>query len=356
MLTIFRSTFAIAATVLTFWALTGCDIINDGEGYCPEGVDLYFRYDYNVQRADMFADHVGSVTVYVFDNDGRYITQREDFNNATMQPLAADGYKMTFNLPQGEYRFIALATQRSTDEIMNLPGAKYRRSVLAYGDRSDKLTIKIDRQNGKVPNENLSLDTLWHGMTATSISVRPLEMSSTTISLTRDTKNLIVSLHQLDDPSGIDASDFDVTITDNNGYLAHDNSLLDDEMITYTPYETWTTEFNAGRDNEATERTPHYALSFNRLIHYPEASDNSRNALLTILNRKTGEAVARINLPDCLAQGRGAFEQRHYTEQEFLDREYDYKLDFFLKNGKWQYIRLSISLLNWSKHIQNVEF
>lgn len=354
MLTILRKTLAIAATVMSMSAISGCDVINDGEGYCPEGVDIYFKYDYNVQRADMFSDHVGGVTVYVFDKEGRYITEREEFNDATTRPLAADGYKMTFNLPQGEYRFIALAHQRSTNEIMNRPGAKYRRTILTAGDRPDKLTVKLDRHSGKVLNENLSLDTLWQGMTATSVTVRPLEMTATTISLVRDTKNLTVSLHQLDDPAGIDAADFDVYITDCNGHLAHDNSLLDDEMITYTPYETWTTEFNPRRADEAMERTPHYALSFNRLIHYPDATDNSRNALLTVVDRRSGAAVARINLPDCLAQGRGAFEQRHYTEQEFLDREYDYKLDFFLKGGTWQYMRLSVSLLNWSKRIQNV--
>lgn len=356
MLTILKKPLTIAVAALSVSAIAGCGLINDEEGYCPEGVDIYFKYDYNVQRADMFADHVGGVTVYVFDNEGRYITEREDFNTAASRPLAADGYKMTFNLPQGEYRFIALANQRSTDEINNRPGAKFRRSILATGDSPDKLTVKLDRHEAKVLNENLSLDTLWHGMTATGITVRPLEMTSTTISLVRDTKNLTVSLHQLDDPAGIDAADFDVYITDHNGHLAHDNSLLDDEMITYTPYETWTTEFNPGRSDEPIERTPHYALSFNRLIHYPRATENSRNAVLTIVNRKTGDAVARINLPDCLAQGRGAFEHRHYTEQEFLDREYDYKLDFFLKDGTWQYIRLSVSLLNWSKRIQNVGF
>ncbi|EKC70454.1 lipoprotein, partial [human gut metagenome] len=80
------------------------------------------------------------------------------------------------------------------------------------------------------------------------------------------------------------------------------------------------------------------------------------NAILTITNKTTGEEVARINLADYLAQGRGAFEARHYSAQEFLDREYDYKLDFFLQGNQWKYVQLSISILDWSKRIQRVDF
>ena len=120
--------------------------------------------------------------------------------------------------------------------------------------------------------------------------------------------------------------------------------------MTYTPYYTWTTEFK-DKEGNVKERTAHAALMFPRLIWHP-AKENDKNAILTITNKTTGEEVACIiNLADCLAQGRGAFEARHYSEQEFLDREYDYKLDFFLQGNKWKYAMLSISILDWSKRI-----
>lgn len=46
------------------------DWIYEDRSGCDRGVYLNFRYDYNLQRADMFSDHVGGVTVYVFDADG----------------------------------------------------------------------------------------------------------------------------------------------------------------------------------------------------------------------------------------------------------------------------------------------
>ena len=173
------------------------------------------------------------------------------------------------------------------------------------------------------------------------------------ISLVRDTKQLTISLHQLDEPADIHAEDFSYQITDANGYINYDNTLLPDEELTYTPYKTWTTEFTTP-EGTVQERTAHAALMFSRLVLHP-VTENNKNAVLSIWNKKTGEEVVRINLADFLAQGRGAFEALNYSAQEFLDREYDYKLDFFLKGDKWQYVKLGISILDWSKRIQRAD-
>lgn len=359
----------VRATVLTlaFTASVGCSLMHDDLPDCPEGVDLKFVYDYNVQRADMFSHHVGGVTVYVFDENGKYVTEKEEFNTASSSPLAAAGYKMHLSLPEGVYSFIAVAHQKGTAEINAAPGAKFRRTEFAAGHPKENLNIRLDRVNGRVEHQGVHLDTLWHGMSAEPVRIVDMQKAEQTISLMRNTNNLTVSLHQLDNPAAISHDDFDVVITDRNGTTGHDNSLLDDEELTYTPYAAWTTDFDDGTSEGNTgskapgrgsraiaERTAHYGIAFNRLWHYADPADNARNARLTIVSRKTGEQVAQINLPDCLAQGRGAFEFYNYTPQEFLDREYDYHLDFFLKDGTWEYARLSISLLSWSKRIQNV--
>lgn len=337
--------------------LSSCSMIHEDLEPCPSGVDLEFVYDYNIQRADMFNDHVGSVTVYVFDSNGRYLTSKEESNSAAGSPLASPLYRMHLDLAPGTYSFIALAHQKSLDKCHSAPGAKYRRSPLSpSASNMEDLLVTLDREEGRVNHEGVSLDTLWHGMSRQPLVVRDMEEASQTISLMRDTKNLTVSLHNLDNPADISLDDFDVKITSANGLLGHDNSVLPDETLTYTPYASWATEFGSdGSRTDILERTPHYALSFNRLVHYPSASDNAANALLTITNRKNGKEVARINLPDCLAQGRGAFEYINYSPQEFLDREHDYKLDFFIKGDSWQYVDLSISVLSWAKRIQKVE-
>lgn len=342
-------------------AASGCSSIFDDLEPCSSGVDLKFVYDYNIDRADMFPDHVGAVTVYVFDEQGNYISSKEELNTPEEKPLAEPLYSMHLDLEPGTYSFIALAHQRGYDECLSNPGAKYRRSAMSpTRSTASDLTVTLDREGGVVKHAGMHLDTLWHGMSAEPLTVRDMEAASQTISLMRDTKNLTISLHNLDNPADMDIDEFEIAITNDNGKIGHDNTLLDDETLTYTPYALWNTSFatkgEEGDQNDRLERTAHAALAFNRIMHYPDAADNNRNALLTITNRTTGKTVARINLPDCLAQGRGAFEYLHYSPQEFLDREHDYKLDFFIRGDKWQYAELSISILSWSKRIQNLEF
>lgn len=343
-------------------SLSSCSLMHDDLEPCPSGVELSFVYDYNIQRADMFNAHVGGVTVYVFDADGNYLTQQEEFNTDSSSPLAEHTYRMHLDLAPGTYQFIAVAHQKSYSECLASAGSKYRRTSLsASTGRMEDLEIMLDRENGSVNHAGVPLDLLWHGMSDAPLEVRDMEEAHQTISLMRDTKMLTVSLHQLDDPADISSDDFDIQLTAANGRLAHDNSLLDDELLTYTPYAQWTTEFTSSGSRAAgdsgediLERTAHSALSFNRVILYPSAADNNRNAMLTVTNNTTGTTVARINLPDCLAQGRGAFEYYNYTPQEFLDREYNYKLDFFLRGDTWEYVDLSISIASWSKRIQRV--
>ena len=67
--------------------LSGCNMMETDLSACPMGLYVHFKYDYNIERADMFADHVGSVTVYVFDENGKFVTQKEESNTAESKPL-----------------------------------------------------------------------------------------------------------------------------------------------------------------------------------------------------------------------------------------------------------------------------
>lgn len=261
---------------------------------------------------------------------------------------------MRINLEPGKYRFATFAFQKKYEDALAQPGAKFQIALPQQGDNITALHARLDREQGKVNNQSQPLDTLWQGLSNELVEVKDLQVTRHTIGLVRDTKQLTISLHQTDEPANINADDFSYQITNANGDISYDNSLLPDEELTYTPYYTWTTEFKDTEGN-VKERTAHAALMFSRLIWHP-AEENDKNAILTITNKTTGEEVARINLADFLAQGRGAFEARHYSEQEFLDREYDYKLDFFLQGNQWKYVQLSISILDWSKRIQRVDF
>ncbi len=353
-----RRSGAILSAIMGGILLAGCSLWHDDLPECPDGADVEFVYDYNVQRADMFNAHVGGVTVFVFDSEGRFVTSKEEFNTAEAAPLREHGYRMHLDLQPGEYRLLAQAFQCGTGCVMSGAGAKFRTEPLKPGDGMQAFRTRLDREAGQVVNDGLPLDTLWRSMGETSLVVRDMEQSTARIPLMRITKNLHITLRQLDDPADISADDFEVTVTARNGLLSYDNSLLDDEWIVYTPWKTWTGEFpdpdeptaqGAIAFAEIRERTANMQLSLSRLVW--RAADDEP-AMLTIRNRNTGEVVAEINLPDCLAKGRNAFELENYSVQEFLDRESEYRLDFFLKGGKWVYAKLGISVLGWSYRLQ----
>ena len=334
--------------------LASCnDLMHDDLPPCDMGVDLQFKYDYNVQRADMFKDHVGGLCVFVYDEQGNFIARHDAYNDATSQPLKDPNYAMRINLEPGKYRFATFAFQKKYEDALAQPGAKFQIALPQQGDNITALHARLDREQGKVNNQSQPLDTLWQGLSNELVEVKDLQVTRHTIGLVRDTKQLTISLHQTDEPANIHADDFSYQITNANGDINYDNSLLPDEELTYTPYYTWTTEFKDTEGN-VKERTAHAALMFSRLIWHPKEKD--KNAILTITNKTTGEEVVRINLADYLAQGRGVFEARHYSEQEFLDREYDYKLDFFLQGNQWRYAEIRISILDWVKRIQRVDF
>ena len=79
---------------------------------CPQGLDIHFKYNYNLQRADMFTDHVGAVSVYLFDANGHYLEQRTVQNTAAAQPLKSKDFCVHFDIAPGTYQYQAVAFQR----------------------------------------------------------------------------------------------------------------------------------------------------------------------------------------------------------------------------------------------------
>ena len=123
----FKIKTLIALTALT--TLASCSMMSDDLEDCPQGLSVEFVYDYNVERADMFNDHVGSVTLYVYDQAGQLVRTQTEDNTAASQPLRNPNYRMTVDgLQPGEYRLLALANQRRYADISQLSGVRYLRA------------------------------------------------------------------------------------------------------------------------------------------------------------------------------------------------------------------------------------
>ena len=365
---------------MTAMALSSCDMMTEDLSDCPTGLYVNFVYDYNIQRADMFKDHVGGLTLYVFDESDQLVAQR----SVSGSLLTRYGYKIHFTedelAPDHLYRLIAVAMQNDWATASATTG--YKPTI--GGNRQSlnvSLTHQVDTPYGIVSNV-APLDTLWHTLAVLKTdagnlpAVTRYRLSSTgavssngvdqvdvvsgvptyaTVSLIRDTNHLNISLRELDTPEEVKDEDYDVFIIDANTDVDFANNLVTPgDSVVYRPYAQWTTVIN-GTGNIAADYSAHYDLMFNRLMYNTTTNDN---AVLCIRNKKSGESIAMLNLPYILSTGRMAYEINNYSPQEYLDREYDYRLELFLKGGKWakgSFISVCVDVLSWAKRIQYIE-
>lgn len=406
----FLHKLAGAAILATTIFATSCTMMTEDIDDCPSGLYVRFVYDYNTMRSDMFNDHVGHVTLYIYDEDGHKVAERSVSNTAQDRPLAKYGYAMHFDpseLAPGRYRLQAIGLQNDWEASQSTDRAKYVRTAGHTEAQSFNITLEHSEQpdaetsRHTVDHHKLPLDTLWHTLkvmsyapvngravpdihsTKAPYSIYPMEeqyvtivadrATYATVSLIRDTKHLNITLRQRNNKADMYHSRYEVTIDDDNSLLAHDNSIVPNHPLRYTPFAGWTTKFsNNGLEYESgdlmptgakiasradgdgcdVERTAHFNVMYNRVMY---SDDKDKAAILRIRNKETGVDVATINLPAILAQGRTAYEYYNYSPQEYLDREHDYHLDFILKGDTWEYIDVKIDILSWSKRVQNVK-
>lgn len=361
-------------------ALCSCKMMKEDLSDCPTGLYVNFVYDYNIQRADMFKDHVGGLTLYVFDESDHIAAQR----TVSGSELNRYGYNIHFSeselAPDHQYRLLAVAMQK--DWAFASPTTGYKPAI---GDNRQSLKVTLAHQKG-TPYGSVSnsapLDTVWHTLTtlradgenlpgatkyhldlngkASSngtdlISVVRGEPTYATVSLIRDTKHLNISLRELDTPEQVRDEDYEVFIIDANTEVDYQNNLISTtDSVVYRPYAQWTTVVE-DNGSVAADYSAHYDLMFNRLMYNTTTNEN---AVLCIRKKSTGENIAMLNLPYILCTGRMAYEIYSYSPQEYLDREYDYRLELFLKNGRWaqgSFISVCVDVLSWARRIQYVE-
>lgn len=346
----------------------------------PAKVLVSLKYDYNIQRADMRKDHVGWTRVVALNEDNKIVDERIVSNSDAQRPLAENDFAVDFTgLAPGRYHFMATAFQRNYDDLVSGSGARFRVAFPEKGKSVETYRAVLDRASAVTENgfhtvqaPQCGLDTLWIGQSIVEgglVVPAPTpgyeSIVRDTVSLVRDTKYIHLTLHQIDHREDIYDTTFEVRIISSNGVLAWNNDVPEDDNLEYLPFAAWTTALSqngvaydseseaqlAPEDDPIVERAAHFDISCSRLVYY---AMEDRNAELQIINRSNGKEVVRINLPYYLSFGRDAYSTRNYSRQEYLDREYDYHLDFFLRDGTWwDSMTLSVNILPWAMRFQH---
>lgn len=330
------------ATLLIALSFSSCkdSFIYEGEGDCNVYYNISFKYDYNMKFADAFAKEVNSVALFVFDTNNTLvksvIVDDESVKNAN--------FSIPLELPAGRYELLAWAGLKNTNSFKLLADAKVGVT------KRQELQVKMNRKavNGEaVVDEDLS--ALFHGMMSLDFPANPGTYNAT-MSLMKNTNSIRIMLQQMSD--GMVAEKFRYEITADNGYMDWNNNILEDEMLTYKPWYvvTGTADYqpdygiNADQSSDGTVSVAIAEFTLGRMI-------DGKSPILTIWNIEEDRKVFSIPIADYALLVKGYY-NRDMNNQEYLDRQDEYTMTFFLdEDGDW--LSASILVNSWRVVLNN---
>lgn len=305
---------------------TSC--IKDG---MDEDCNSYIRfvYDYNLEYIDLFHKQATKMNLYVFDENGRYVTELKEESGSFKQ-----GYLMPLPESMRGKKYIAVAWSglygESYDNTSLIPGVSGLEDLEVSVNH-----LKTRAGSGTVDRE---LHPLWHGK-QTELAPR-YNNDVTTVSLLKNTNKFRIVMQRLDD-DGIDVNDYDFRIVSPNGRYNHENGLLGDErdgQITYTAYYT---------ENDP-ETGAIAEMNSLRLM-----TDKENRLIIT--HKTSGNVLLDISLNKYL----NALRLQQYADiplQEYLDRCDKYGIILFFKglDGEGNYISADIEINGWMVREQEI--
>ena len=363
-----------AAALMT---VGGCNLMHDDMPPCATdpkvSVVVNFVYDYNMDDEDRFDSEVGSVFLYVFEEDSTFVNRFEKrlIDIDTEHP----DFSMTFDandnndIEMGKtYHFVAVASSKATgyDDSQDTPGFKLVNEMIPgrskLGDyilrlnRDDKMFSDFDfgviDYRSDYSGPDAMIDTVWTpkpGQVQThtipylkadfdSAEQIPDHVEEVKIPMMRVTNSIEVALTSPNFTAMTQPTDYDILI-----YFPEGNGVIDFEgrvgqvheisqPLYYRALRKRVGVYEEKTSTRADGDTQYaiYATFGVSRLRYEDGSS------LQILDPETHEVLARIDDFSNYLNDRGNTDD-NYTPQEYLDREFNFKVDLGLTadNSLW---------------------
>lgn len=312
------------------FAFSSCEKIYEDLDPCAHGVSLRFIYDYNMEYANAFPKKVDCLTLYIYDEEGGYVGSRV----VTGPELRDESYRMTLELEPGNYRFVAyggMACEESSFSLQRVPES---------GSKYSDARVEMDADCLTAPDRKKLHDMYWGQLTLATADL----YQEGVVEMMKNTNNIRIMLQQMNgDP--VDDKDFDFEITDDNTLFACDNDLIPNGKVSYTPWARG--QASAGFMGNNKEVLVAYAeFSTSRLM--------TKNSPRLVIRRKAdGGEVVNIPLNNYLLLFKSEF-HKDMDPQEFLDRESEWSMLFFLAEGH-TWLKTQIKINDWVVRINDAE-
>ena len=310
------TTLPVLMLLSVLFVMTACDGIYEDEGDCSVHYHVKFRYDMNMKFADAFAHEVNSVTLYVLDEQNNVVWQGSEQG----ETLAQEGYAMEVDVAPGSYSLLAWCGLAGGNSFA-VPVSSRKEDLICSLKREHKLDgtayVKED------------LNRLYHGYLEKQTFSSEEGTHTFVVPLVKNTNNIRVVLQHLSGEP-VDKDKFTFSITDENGVMNWDNKLLSDEPVTY--YAWHTDSGTAGIDDVDSRTVSSFSAAIAELTTARLVKEKAPR--LKVTNDK-GETVFSITLIDYALLVKGEYNRR-MDDQEYLDRQDEYNMVFFLDEGdRW---------------------
>ena len=357
-------------------SLLSCSMVNEDLDPCAPAPNTFtkidFIYDYNMDYVDLFKEHVGSVYLYIFDQDSIFLRRQG------LRRIQMDGevdFSMVFDTldfkPGNTYHLVAMANGNHAGYSATLETPGFVKTDLIEGvSKISDYVIKLDRDNdgnydfGIVNYKDAfgqpqqMIDTIWstkpdevRTITIPKIDYTPSPVRQPDV-VVRDTIPMMRLTNSID--VNIKGSYFNETMSEDDFHVIidfpHGNGTID---FTGTVYPAQELVYQCLRKrmrnyNEAT-RADGDVWGVQSIFGVSRLQVNDESSL-QMYDAKTGELIVKIdNFSDYLAN---AFSTSQADGQELLDRNYEFQVDLTIdNNGKPLYMDITIAILGWAKRI-----
>ncbi|MDE5713608.1 MAG: FimB/Mfa2 family fimbrial subunit [Muribaculaceae bacterium] len=327
-----------AAACILALSLSSCEsVFDDGLPECRTQHRLTFIYDYNMKFADAFNSEVNSVNVWAFDRHGTPVWKSQ----ASGEALRNKDFYIDIPLEPGNYDFVAWCGLDNNPGFSLLSDSPASPSALGI-----ELLLQGATKAGNQPTlfSDTKLSGLYHALAENvEITYNPdaNETRTVQLSLVKDTKYVKVLLQNLDGKE-MGKDDFSIFITADNSQLAFDNDVISGTPVfRYDPWMISSGQASTpGADGGTTTSVSSVLaeMSTSRLMEDAES-------FLTVIRNSDGKEIIRIPFIQYLLLVKGNY--RPMGNQEYLDRQDEYSMTFFIDKGMNWYSNIGIYINSW---------
>lgn len=315
----------VAMASLGLLALTSCDAFKDDPSLClyPDEAKITFKYQYNMDNVDKFADPVEGVhciDLYVFDKKTETLVAIEEETNPLV--LQTGTFSFTLSLPKGEYFAVAYGGAACEDTSFD-KGFTPQIGVTKYSNLS--VSLKEDFYYDPTDDEalfealgdersQLKLHPLFYGRQEFTVNESTRATVEHLVPMMRNTNTLKVSLKSVNGES-LDVEKYHFMLKDVNNDFDHTNHVSESGEIAYRPFE-----------KKNVDGVAEVSFALSRLTTY-------NTPQLIIRDQVAEQILPAIDVKDEILSLLDQLDLDYeFTngEQEYLDREHYWNIEIVL--------------------------